>query len=489
MNKMNLKPSFLLATHLFVSVCIHAQITYPIVDTNVSDHYNNSSIISSPNAGDAFYGQDATYNGNQPSYTNNGDGTVTDNVTALIWQQNMGAKISYTDAVAKADTMTLGGHTDWRIPTIKELYSLSIFTGRCFGDQAMYKFIDTTYFDQPIGDVSLGEREIDAQVWSITHYVDLIMLGDTAIFGYNFVDGRLKGYPKYSPMSGTPNKFYFRMVRGNTSYGVNDLIDNADGTISDNATGLMWQQADNGTTYDWENALSYAEGFNLADHSDWRLPNAKELQSIVDYTRSPNTTASPAIDPLFLCTSINDPNGNPGQYGYYWSSSPLQDGPQPYSDAVYFCFGKALGRMELPPNSGNFQILDVHGAGAQRNDPKTGDPSNFPDYFGPQGDARYVFNFVRCVRDISSFSSINGSDIENDIKIYPNPSCVVLVVENGSRSNISKIEITNVNGQLIRSITDADSTITIDISTLGSGIYFLNIYTGGGSVSRKFVVE
>ena len=76
----------------------------------------------------------------------------------------------------------------------------------------MDKFIDTTYFDQPIGDVTIGEREIDGQVWSNTHYVSHIMLGDTAIFGYNFIDGRLKGYPKYSPMNGTPNKFYFRMV-------------------------------------------------------------------------------------------------------------------------------------------------------------------------------------------------------------------------------------------------------------------------------------
>ncbi|WP_299781895.1 DUF1566 domain-containing protein [uncultured Formosa sp.] len=368
--------------------------TYAIVDSGVSDFYSDEAIISEPSEGDAFYGQDATYNGNQPSYTDNGDGTVTDNITGLMWQQDMGEKMSYADAVQLVETFNLGEYTDWRIPTIKELYSLANFTGRCFGDDAVDMFIDVNYFNQPIGDESIGEREIDGQTWSVTEYVGLVMSGDEAVFGYNFVDGRLKGYPKYSPADGSPNTMYFRMVRGNESYGENNFIDNGDGTITDNATGLMWQQADNGENYDWEDALAYAESLTLGDHSDWRMPNAKELQSIVDYTRSPQTTNSPAIDPLFSCTPILDYNGNSGQYGYYWSSSPLQDGPTPYTDAVYFCFGEAEGIM-------NNQLLDVHGAGAQRNDPKAGSTDDFPDSFGPQGDIRKVYNFVRCVRDVN----------------------------------------------------------------------------------------
>ncbi|CDF79468.1 conserved hypothetical protein (DUF1566) [Formosa agariphila KMM 3901] len=367
-------------------------LSYEIVDTGVLDFYDNDAIITASGVGDAFYGQDATYMGNQPSYTDNGDGTVTDNVTGLIWQQNMGDKMSYADAVAFVETFNLGGYSDWRIPTIKELYSLSNFTGRCFGDDAVDMFIDVDYFDQPIGDESIGEREIDGQTWSITEYVGRVMNGDEAVFGFNFVDGRLKSYPKYSPATGAPNTMYFRMVRGNTAYGENDFTDNGNGTITDHATGLMWQQADNGENYDWEHALAYAESLTLGGHSDWRMPNAKELQSIVDYTRSPQTTNSPAIAPLFTCTSILDYNGNPGQYGYYWSSSPLQDGPTPYTDAVYFCFGEAEGLM-------NGQLLDVHGAGAQRNDPKAGSTDNFPDTFGPQGDIRKVYNFIRCVRD------------------------------------------------------------------------------------------
>ncbi|OBQ46205.1 hypothetical protein VQ01_15660 [Tamlana sp. s12] len=366
---------------------------YSIVDTDVFEFYSDNAIITAPNVSDAFYGQDATYIGNQPSYTDNGDGTITDNVTGLMWQQNMGDKMSYDDAVTLVETINLGGHTDWRIPTIKELYSLAYFTGQCFGEDAVTMFIDIDYFEQPIGDESLGEREIDAQTWSKTHYVGQVMNGDEAIFGYNFVDGRLKAYPKYSPSNGSPNTMYFRMVRGNESYGKNNFTDNGDGTITDNATGLMWQQADDGNTYDWENALDYAESLTLGGHSDWRMPNAKELQSIVNYTRSPSTSSSPAIDPLFSCTEITDTDGNSGQYGYYWSSSPLKDGPTPYTDAVYFCFGEAQGVM-------NNVLMDVHGAGAQRNDPKSGNSADFPDNFGPQGDVRYVYNFIRAVRNI-----------------------------------------------------------------------------------------
>ena len=366
---------------------------YSIVDTDVSEFYSDNALITAPIVGQAFYGQDATYSSNQPSYTNNGDGTVTDNVTGLMWQQEMGDKISYDNAVVLAETINLGGHTDWRIPTIKELYSLALFTRQCFGDDSIKMFIDTEFFNQPTGDESIGEREIDGQTWSKTHYVGLIMNCDEAIFGYNFVDGRLKGYNKYKPADGSPNTMYFRMVRGNENYGKNNFTDNSDGTITDNATGLMWQQADNGNTYDWENPLDYAESLTLGGHNDWRMPNAKELQSIVDYTRSPSTTSSPAIDPMFSCTPIIDTDGNSGQFGYYWSSSPLQDGPNPYTDAVYFCFGEAQGVM-------NDNLMDVHGAGAQRNDPKSGDTADFPANFGPQGDVQYVYNFIRAVRSI-----------------------------------------------------------------------------------------
>ncbi|WP_434036187.1 DUF1566 domain-containing protein [Formosa sp. 4Alg 33] len=369
------------------------QITYPIVDTGVTEFYSNNNVISAPQSGDEFYGQDANYPENQPSYTDNGDGTITDNVTGLMWEKDMGEKMSFEASFAKAQNSNLGGHSDWRVPTIKELYSLILFTGQVKGAKSGKLFIDTHYFNQPLGNTNIGEREIDAQTWSSTAYVGLTMNGDKTIFGVNFVDGRIKGYPKFNKRKNSENTMYFRMVRGNTDYGKNNFIDNGDGTVSDYATGLMWQKSDDGKGRDWEASLAYSEHLELAGHTDWRLPNAKELQSIVDYSRSPQTTNSPAINPIFSTSEINDPEGNSGQYPFFWTSTTHLDGVNPTSSAVYIAFGAGQGKMRN-------QLMDVHGAGCQRSDPKSGSKNKYPTYFGPQGDVRYVYNYVRSVRTI-----------------------------------------------------------------------------------------
>ncbi|MFX1563136.1 MAG: DUF1566 domain-containing protein [Promethearchaeota archaeon] len=189
-----------------------------------------------------------------------------------------------------------------------------------------------------------------------------------------------------------------RYVRGNTDYGINDFVDNGDGTITDNATGLMWSQNDSGEGFNWEDALAWVQqknDENFLGYNDWRLPNAKELQSIVDYTRSPDTTNSAAIDPIFNVTSIIDEGGGTN-YPFYWTSTTHVEGNDG-NYAAYIAFGEALGYMQS--STGEYVLLDVHGAGAQRSDPKTGDPSDYPYGFGPQGDVIRIYNYVRCVRD------------------------------------------------------------------------------------------
>lgn len=367
-------------------------LTYKIVDTGLEKYFSDSATLSKVSVGEDFYGQDANYDGYQPSYTNNGDGTITDNVTGLMWQKDMDEKMSYSDAVNYADNSKLGGYDDWRIPTIKELFSLIDYSGRGGGEKADIPFINTEYFDQPLGDTSIGEREIDAQVWSDTAYVGTTMRGDATRFGVNFVDGRIKGYSQKDPKTKKDNKMYFRLVRGNTQYGKNIFVDNGDGTISDLATGLMWQSSDDGKTRDWKEALAYAESLKLAGYDDWRLPNAKELQSIVDYTRSVQTTNSPAIDKAFTLTKFKDAKGDEN-YGFYWSGTTHMDGKNPAKEAAYVAFGEALGKM-------NGTVMDVHGCGAVRSDPKSGSQSDYPSYFGPQGDIRFVYNYVLTVRDI-----------------------------------------------------------------------------------------
>lgn len=367
------------------------KLKYPIVDTGVSTYYSNETVIHAPKQGTPFFGQDASYQTNQSSYSDNGNNTVTDNVTGLMWQQRMDEKMTYQEAFAYAKASRLAGYDDWRVPTIKELYSLIQFTGNVKGQKVGDSlFIDTTYFDQPLGDTSIKEREIDAQTWSATKYVGKTMELDDTIFGVNFIDGRIKGYPQYKHADHSENKMYVRLVRGNEEYGINQFIDNKDGTITDVATGLMWQQEDSKIGMDWESALNYAEELTLAGYDDWHLPNAKELHSIVDYTRSPQTTNSAAIDPIFSISSIHDPNGNKN-YPYFWTGTTHLDGVNPYSSAVYIAFGEAQGEM-------NKKLMDVHGAGAQRSDPKSTAGENFPQFRGPQGDVVYVNNYVRAVR-------------------------------------------------------------------------------------------
>jgi len=366
--------------------------TYRIVDTGVEQFYGNTSIIPKPKPGEPFFGQDGHYHINPPSYTDNGDGTITDNVTGLMWQKVMNQKMSFEEAMLQVKKASLGGYKDWRIPSIKELYSLILFTGRVQGQKAIMPFINTKYFDQPLGSSQRQEREIDAQTWSSTEYVGRTMRNDETVFGVNFVDGRIKGYPKYRPRTGQPNKMYFRFVRGNSRYGINQVLDNKNGTVTDLATGLMWQKADSGQGLNWEQALSYAENLNFAGYSNWRLPNAKELQRILDYSRSPQTSNTAAIDPVFETSIIKDLVGE-RQYPYFWTSTTHLDGRNPFSSAVYLAFGAAQGRMHN-------RLMDVHGAGSQRSDPKSGAERDYPQYFGPQGDLRYVFNYVRCVRTV-----------------------------------------------------------------------------------------
>ncbi|MCJ7594981.1 MAG: DUF1566 domain-containing protein, partial [Desulfobacterales bacterium] len=306
----------ILVLSLIVSFNVHSQersqrsgLSYPIVDTGVIEFHNNTSVIPAPKRGEPFYGQDAQYQMNNPSYTDNVDGTITDKVTGLMWQKVMNDKMPFEEAFQRGRELDLGGDHDWRIPTIKELYSLIQFTGRIDGSRAIEPFIDTKYLNQPLGDIRMGEREIDAQTWSATEYVGRTMRNDETVFGVNFVDGRIKGYPKFNPRSRQPNRMYFRFVRGNKEYGKNKFIDNKDGTVTDAATGLMWQKADSAKGMNWEMALKYAENLTLSQHDDWQLPNAKELQSIVDYSRSLQTSDSAAIDPVFDTTAIKDPEG------------------------------------------------------------------------------------------------------------------------------------------------------------------------------------
>ena len=89
--------------------------------------------------------------------------------------------------------------------------------------------------------------------------------------------------------------------------------DHGNGTITDQGTGLMWQGSDDNVTRAWQGALDYCNGLTLAGQNDWRLPNIKELESIVDDTRY-----NPSVDPVFTGTKSSS----------YWSSTSSAVNPE-----------------------------------------------------------------------------------------------------------------------------------------------------------------
>lgn len=112
-------------------------------------------------------------------------------------------------------------------------------------------------------------------------------------------------------------------------------VDHGDGTITDIRTGLMWKQCPEGLSgadcgdgvvgsYTWSGALAHVEANQgFAGYDDWRLPNMKELFSLVE-----NCRIFPTINErIFPETGI-----------FYWSSSPALEGPN-RSYALVFSFG------------------------------------------------------------------------------------------------------------------------------------------------------
>jgi hypothetical protein len=345
------------------------ELSYPIVDTNQGYTYNSDGRIDPTAKGEAFYGQDAQYTGNVPSYTDNGDGTITDNVTGLFWAQDLSTSAySWTDASEYCESLTLGGYTDWRLPTVKELWSLRDFSQG-------WPWIDTDYF-YLVGD---GSDQRQQHSWSSNAYLveseyqNQQVQGDPA-FIVNDWTGHIKA------MDG--NRFV-RAVRGNTSYGINDFADNSDGTVSDNATGLMWTQDDNGEALSWEAALSYAENATIAGYDDWRLPNAKELQSLADYSG-----VFPAMDTnVFNLTGLRNIKGQT-DYPFYWSSSsnPVEGSDGAVENGSVYAWVLAAGYNTDPDG------YDLHGAGSVVFTPKS--EENFTE-MDPE---IHRYNYVRLVR-------------------------------------------------------------------------------------------
>jgi hypothetical protein len=263
----------LLVTTVLLLACAVVPAYGGLPDTGQTKCYDNTQEIACPQPGQTFYGQDAQYGPNLQSFTDLDNGIVRDNVTGLEWQQATApGSYKWQQAVDYCASLNLGGHDDWRLPTVKELSTLV--------DSSYYvPAINTTYFPNTQSGFDY------CYYWSSTTNANDPYVAWYVEFGGGGVYNLYKGY-----------SLYVRAVRGGQS-GLfeNSFIDNGDGTVTDTSTGLMWQQATDPGFYAWEQALAYCENLNLGGHDDWRLPNRNELQSLADYSRY-----FPAIDTGFF---------------------------------------------------------------------------------------------------------------------------------------------------------------------------------------------
>ena len=244
------------------------------------------------------FGEDADYIINPPSYTKldeNGNELpdsatewvmVRDNVTGLIWEVKTDDDTihdkddAYTWQNAQdvfipvLNTANFGGFDDWRLPNREELHSLVNY-GR------YYPSIDTFYFPNTI---SSSYWTSDSASFNSDYYWRVY-------FNYGEVLFRHKLF-----------KLSVRAVRGNRAS--HSFINNGDGTVTNTGMGLMWQYPGTSTKMTWEEALNYCENLSLAGHTDWRMPNIKELSALVNTGRYSSS--------FYL---------SPERNSYYWSST------------------------------------------------------------------------------------------------------------------------------------------------------------------------
>jgi hypothetical protein len=230
---------------------------------------------------------------NPASYTDNGDGTVTDNVTKLVWQKAVTSSqaFAWCDAINYCATLTLAGRT-WRLPTRIELLSLVDFTRTS-------PAINTTAFPSVPG----GKYHWTASPWVVSQ----IATKPQDSWIVNFYEGLTSNAgdrtaAEYARCVSSPDPGPLPSPR---------YVSVATGEVQDVDTKLIWATSGTTTTTDFATAQTTCSSLALNGHT-WRTPSIKELSTLVDEV-PPISKVSPAIDTsTFADTAATTP---------YWSSS------------------------------------------------------------------------------------------------------------------------------------------------------------------------
>jgi len=261
--------------------------------------------------------------GVETSYTRDDDKEVViDNITGLMWQDNIDAKTVkkqwLTDdnydtchndktspsckdtrgdtAITYCANLTLGGYDDWRLST---------------SDELMY-IADRSKVNPAIS--SVFQNVVSDDYWSSTTVVG----DEDYVWGVSFFTGYDSWYDK-------SHSYYMRCVRSNSPILHSFTRDNSTQIVTDSKTGLQWQDNEEAETVKktWIEAINYCENLTLGDFNDWRLPNFNELYFLADRSKS-----KPAISSVFQSV-VSD--------GYWSSSTVVFD--KDHESGIYFYNG------------------------------------------------------------------------------------------------------------------------------------------------------
>ncbi|MDP4579210.1 MAG: DUF1566 domain-containing protein [Saprospiraceae bacterium] len=333
---------------------------------------------------------------------------MTDTITGLMWQQVDGGEMTFDKANTYANDLVLGGFSDWRMPTVLELHSILHLDKN-------NPALNTTYFTSPT-----------AQYW----WSGQKQVNDATKAWCANAGGGIGNHPINETVgAGGTKKFHVRAVRDVSAPTTiaTRFLDNKNGTITDQLTGLIWQQVPT-DSMTWEQALITAEALSLGGSNLWRMPNIKELQSI-----SEATIYNPSINKTYF-SGIST--------SQFWSSTSLsnQSTKAWYLDTQYGITSQVVKTNKL-------RLLAVRSA-----------------------------TTVTSVRDIANE--------RNTILLYPNPSIGSFTLK--ADEPLGEIKIINQLGQTIWSTNTNEKIITLSLSE--KGIFQLICRLNQMTITKSIVI-
>jgi len=233
-----------------------------------------------------------------PRFSDNGNETVTDNMTGLVWLKNPGtSRYIWENCIPYCENLTTDV-SDWRLPNVRELRSLGNFgvneLSVWLNEQGFSNVQCTDYWYW----TSTSYAPYTSESWTVQ-----MCAGVVDYFGKSTSELSIWPVRGESPCVAVTGQTAVYTANDDASYhkGVHfpsiRFRDNGDGTVTDNMTGLIWlKDANNASvTKRWSEALAYVENLNNGSengncgNTDWRLPNVNELETLINYGKRPYT--------------------------------------------------------------------------------------------------------------------------------------------------------------------------------------------------------